>query len=121
MILGLRTALYPAPDLGKARQWYAQVLEREPYFEQPYYVGFNVGGFELGLVPDMEPGSAGMRVLWGVPDLDEELARLRQFGARLHEAPQDVGEGIRTAAVLDPFGNVFGLIENPHFDAKTVR
>jgi len=121
VILGLRTALYATPDMYEGKRWYSQVLERDPYFNQPYYVGFNVGGFELGLVPDLEPSAAGSRVLWGVPDVDEELSRLRQLGARIHEPMTEVGEGIRVASVLDPFGNVFGLIENPHFNARTVR
>ncbi len=121
MILGLRTVIYAAPDLGKGRDWYSQVLEREPYFAEPFYIGYNVGGFELGLVPDAQPSTEGEHAYWGVPDIDEELSRLRNLGARLHQAPQDVGGGIRVAAVLDPFGNVFGLIENPQFDPKTVR
>ena len=56
MIRGLRTAIYHVTDLAIAKAWYAAVLEREPYFDQPFYVGFNVGGFELGLVPDGTPG-----------------------------------------------------------------
>jgi hypothetical protein len=61
MIKGLRTCLYPAPDLAKAKAWYQLVFQRKPYFDEPFYVGFDVGGFELGLVPDAEPGSAGQR------------------------------------------------------------
>lgn len=121
MILGLRTVIYAAPDLARGKAWYRDVLEREPYFDEPYYVGFNVGGFELGLVPDAQPASAGVHAYWGVPDIEEELARITAQGARLHEAVKDVGGGIRIAAVCDPFGNVFGLIENPEFDPATVR
>lgn len=51
MIKGLRTALYPAPDLAKAKVWYEAVFQRKPYFDEPFYVGFEIGGFELGLVP----------------------------------------------------------------------
>ena len=51
MILGLRTAIYPVNDLAKAKDWYSQVLKMEPYFDEPFYVGFQVGGFELGLLP----------------------------------------------------------------------
>jgi len=57
MILGLRTAIYPAPDLQKAKQWYADLLMQAPYFDEPFYVGFSVGGFELGLVPEAAPGT----------------------------------------------------------------
>ncbi len=115
MIQGLRTAVYPTPDLARGKAWYRQVFERDPYFDQPFYVGFAVGGFELGLVPDGVPGTSGAQVYWGVPDVAAELARLTRLGAELHEPVQDVGEGIRVASVRDPFGNLLGLIENPHF------
>ena len=121
MILGLRTALYAAPDLARGKDWYSRVLEREPYFDEPFYVGFNVGGFELGLVPDGAPSKDGVHVLWGVPNIEGELARLEKLGAVVREKAHDVGGGIRVGSVLDPFGNVFGVIENPHFDPKTVK
>jgi predicted enzyme related to lactoylglutathione lyase len=116
--LGLRTAIYHVDDLEKAKAWYSQVLETQPYFDEPFYVGFNVGGFELGLNPDLSqarPGSGGVVTYWGVADADAALARLLGLGAREHEGVQDVGGGIRVATVLDPFGNVLGIIENPHF------
>jgi predicted enzyme related to lactoylglutathione lyase len=116
--LGLRTAIYHVDDLEKAKAWYSQVFATRPYFDEPFYVGFNVGGFELGLNPDLaktQPGAGGVVTYWGVADAGAALARLLALGAREHEALQDVGEGIRVATVLDPFGNVFGIIENPHF------
>ena len=116
--LGLRTALYFVSDLSKAKAWYAKVLEIKPYFDQPFYVGFNVGGFELGLHPG-KPGPAKARhgsvAYWGVKNADEAFQRLVKLGAKKLEAVQDVGGGIRVATVIDPFGNIFGLIENPHF------
>jgi predicted enzyme related to lactoylglutathione lyase len=118
MILGLRTAIYATSDLARGKAFYAKVLEREPYFDQPFYVGFEVGGFELGLVPDGTPAKG---VLWGVPKVDAEIERLVGLGAKVHEAAHDVGDGIRVASVLDPFGNTFGIIENPHFDPKKVK
>jgi predicted enzyme related to lactoylglutathione lyase len=121
MIHGLRTVKYPTPDLGAARAWYSQVFGCEPYFDQPFYVGFAVGGFELGLVPDGEPGTAGCTAYWGVDKLEEEVSRIVTLGASVHDAIQDVGEGIRVAELKDPFGNLLGLIENPHFDRASVR
>lgn len=117
MLLGLRTAIYPVPDLDPARTWYASVIGHAPYFDQPFYVGFDVGGFELGLVPDGTPGADGPQPLWGVADADLALRRLLELGATALQPVQDVGGGIRVAAVLDPFGNRFGIIENPHFKA----
>jgi predicted enzyme related to lactoylglutathione lyase len=121
MVLGLRTALYPVTDLAAGKAWYTRLLGCAPYFDQPFYVGFAVGGFELGLIPDGAPGVAGVQAYWGVADAATELSRLLGLGAVLHEPVRDVGDGIRVAAVRDPFGNVFGLIENPHFDPKAVR
>jgi len=97
------------------------VLGKEPYFDQPFYVGFEVGGFELGLIPDGEPGAKGSIAYWGVADATAALARLRELGAVLRDDVMDVGGGIKVAAILDPFGNVFGLIENPNFDHTKVR
>lgn len=121
MLLGLRSVIYPAPDLPRARQWYAELLGEPPYFDQPFYVGFSVGGFELGLLPDAAPGVAGPRALWGVADIDATLARLVAIGATVLEPVTDVGGGIRVAAVRDPFGNRLGIIQNPGFDAAKVR
>lgn len=121
MILGLRTVVYPAPDLAAAKAWYADVLGQPPYFDEPVYVGFSVGGFELGLIPDAEPGTNGAQALWGVANADVALAHLLALGASLLEAVTEVGGGIRVAAVKDPFGNRFGIIENPHFTLADVR
>ena len=121
MIKGLRTVIYPTPDLAKGKAWYAQVLGADPYFDQPFYVGFSVGGFELGLIPDGKPGEQGSRAYWGVADADAELKRLVEIGGRECEPVTDVGEGIKVGAVMDPFGNVFGIIENPHFKSEAVR
>jgi predicted enzyme related to lactoylglutathione lyase len=121
MIRGLRTVVYPAPDLAAAKAWYAAVLGVVPYFDQPFYVGFAVGGFELGLVPDGTPATSGPQPLWGVDDIVATHARLLALGAAPLEPVTEVGGGIRVAAVTDPAGNRFGLVENPHFDPAAVR
>lgn len=117
-MLGLRTVKYVVPDLPQAKAWYAEAFGVEPYFDEPFYVGFDIGGFELGLDPDVSnqrPGPGGSLAYWGVPDAVAALARLEAMGARVHEPVQDVGGGIKVASVLDPFGNPVGIIENPHF------
>ena len=120
-LLGLRTAIYPAPDLARAKAWYMQVLEQAPYFDEPFYVGFEVGGFELGLLPGATPATTGPQALWGVADATAAYTRLLALGATALEAVHDVGGGIKVAAVTDPFGNRLGIIENPSFDVKKVR
>ena len=114
MFLGLRTVIYPAPDLAAAKAWYAALLDQEPYFDQPFYVGFNVGGYELGLDPNADV-AVGPVAYWGVANADEALAMLLAGGATEQSAVNDVGDGIRVATVRDLGGNVLGIIENPHF------
>jgi predicted enzyme related to lactoylglutathione lyase len=116
---GLRTVIYAAPDLEKAKAWYTSILGIAPYFDQPFYVGFNVGGYELGLDPDSSStpaGSGGAIVYWGVVDAAAAFERLLSLGSTARTSVQEVGEGIKVATVLDPFGNIFGVIENPHFE-----
>jgi len=117
---GLRTVLYhaAASELEKAKAWYSSVLGIQPYFDQPFYVGYNVGGYELGLNPDANDvpgGNGGTVTYWGVANAQAAFDRLISLGAEERSAPQEVGEGIRVATVFDPFGNIFGIIENPHF------
>lgn len=123
MILGLRTAAYPIArdQLEAAKHWYAKAFGVEPYFDEPFYVGFNIGGFELGLLPDGAPSINGPQPLWGVDDIQAVYQTLIDLGATALEPPKDVGEGILVADVRDPFGNRLGLIQNPHFDPKAVR
>ena len=124
MFQGLRTIVYPVVDMDKARQWYSQVVGKAPYFDEPFYIGFNVGGYELGLLPAEEPQEAGKPgaavTYWGVPDADEAFARLMASGATEHEAVHDVGGGIRLGSAFDPFGNIVGVIYNPHFEIGAV-
>jgi len=121
MIHGLRTTVYPVTDLAGAKTWFTEVFGKAPYFDEPFYVGFEIGGFELGLVPDGTPGTSGATVYWGVDDIDAEVARIVGLGATVHTAVQDVGGGIRVVDLKDPFGNLLGLIYNPSFDLKAVR
>jgi catechol 2,3-dioxygenase-like lactoylglutathione lyase family enzyme len=122
MFLGLRTAIYYTPDLEKATAWYTEVLGIGPYFAEPFYVGFNVGGFELGLQPDKVAGLEGLGgnvAYWGVESAEEAFNRLIALGATALSAAQEVGGGIKVAIVRDPFGNALGIIENPHFKLST--
>ena len=123
MFLGLRTVIYHAPDLAQAKAWYAAAFGVEPYFDEPFYVGFEIGGFELGLDPDVSKVRVGNNAVayWGVSDIDEACTRLVGLGAEAREPVRDVGGDIKVATVADPFGNVIGLIQNPHFKVKDVR
>jgi predicted enzyme related to lactoylglutathione lyase len=120
MLLGLRTVVVPAPALAETKAWYAAAVGHPPYFDEPFYVGFNVGGYELGLDPDLAPhtGAGGPTAYWGVSNLADEVARLTGLGATVRTPLRDVGGGILVATLLDPFGNPLGLIENPHFKVE---
>ncbi len=117
-LLGLRTLGYRVPDLDKAKEWYNKVLGIEPYFDQPFYVGYNVAGYELGLQPQDEGAVVtgnNTTTYWGVEDAHAFYNELLAAGATSFEEPADVGDGIVVAAVKDPWGNIFGIIHNPHF------
>jgi catechol 2,3-dioxygenase-like lactoylglutathione lyase family enzyme len=116
MLLGLQSVIYAAPDLAALKAWWADVLGKEPYFDQPFYVGFEVGGFELGLDPNGDPDTSPI-TYWGVSDAEAAFASLLAQGAEPHAAVRDVGEGIKVGSVKDPSGGVLGIIENPHFGA----
>ena len=116
-ILGLRTAIYQVPDINAAKNWYTDVFETEPHFDEPFYVGFDIGGFELGLQPD-EPRTEKIESVvayWGVENVQQEFDRFIAAGATVVEEPQEVGGGIVVSKVKDPWGNIIGLIYNPHF------
>ncbi|MEU8517697.1 glyoxalase [Kitasatospora sp. NPDC048722] len=106
--------MYPAPNLAADKAWWTSVLGIEPYFDEPFYVGFDVGGYELALDPHASPCD-GPVTYWGVPNVDDALDKLLAAGATVREAVQDVGGSIRAASVVEPSGSVIGLIENPHF------
>ncbi|UFH52487.1 VOC family protein [Spirosoma sp. KNUC1025] len=108
--LGLRTVIYAAPSLEKTKEWYTKALGIEPYFDEPFYVGFNVGGYELGLDPNAQPAEGST-----LKQIEPEVQRLLDLGATVKDAVEEVGDEIKVAAIRDPFGNVVGLIENPHF------
>ncbi len=119
MFQGLRTLIYrvKTEDLDKAKTWYSKLLGKAPYFDQKFYVGFNVGGFELGLNPTDEKISTGNNVetYLGVTDIQTSLNNCVALEAQVVSPVQDVGENIKVATVRDPFGNILGLIENLNF------
>ncbi len=116
---GLRTVIYHAPDLAKAKAWYTAAFG-VAYFDQPFYIGFDIGGFELGLDPDVSDVKVGNNAVayWGVPDIAQAYRALLDRGAEPRQPVKDVGGDIKVATVADPFGNVIGLIQNPDFKIK---
>ncbi|MFF0541939.1 VOC family protein [Nocardia thailandica] len=129
MLQGMATTTYYADDLDAARAWYTEFLGAEPYYTVPGgYFEFRVGPFqhELGVInrayapagAHQPPGGGGV-VFWHVDDLEATFARLLDLGATVYEpiTPRGEGAGFVTAAVRDPFGNILGIMANPHFAA----
>ncbi len=119
--LGLRTVIYNVENIEKATKWYAKALDQNPYFDEPFYVGFNVSGYELGLQPieseDFNRGNNEV-VYWGVKDIHKSFNRLVDLGAKPNNQPENVGGEIMVASVKDPWGNILGIIYNPEFKAE---
>lgn len=110
---GIKTVLHPVSDLAKAKAVYAALLGIEPQADSPYYVGFDVSGQHVGLVPGGGPqGMTSPVAYWHVPDLDAKLAELTAAGASVKDSPREVGGGRLVATVTDPDGNVLGLLQD---------
>ncbi len=113
MFTKLRTVIYNVTDLAKAKKWYAAITGRQPYFDEPFYVGFDIDGYELGLDPDMTgivPGNSHVSY-WSVASVEAAVSQCTAAGATLVTPPHNVGGSIITAIVQDPWGNAIGLIE----------
>jgi predicted enzyme related to lactoylglutathione lyase len=111
---GIKNVLHPVSDLETAKPVYAALLGVQPEQDSPYYVGFEVGGQHIGLVPGN--GSQGMTspvTYWEVPDIEAKLAEVTAAGATVKEPTRDVGGGRLVATVTDPDGNVLGLLQDP--------
>ncbi len=117
-MLGLRTTIYKVPDLLAAKAWYNKAFDTTPYFDEPFYVGYNIAGYELGLHPyegQSVPVGENVFSYWGVEDVKSSCKKLVDIGATMFEEPMEVGDDIIVASVKDPWGNIIGLIYNPHF------
>ena len=120
-MLGLRTTIYKVGDLNAAKKWYTKAFKKEPYFDEPFYVGFNIGGYELGLLPEETPTTDKPPTVlsyWGVEDIHATYKYLLSVGATADEEPTNVGGELMVATVKDPWGNLIGIIFNPYFKLK---
>ena len=111
---GITIVLHPVSDLAKATPVYAALLGTPPQSEAPYYVGFEVAGQHIGLVPaGAVQGMTGPVAYWQVPDIEAKLAEVIAAGAAVKEPAHDVGGGRLVASFTDPDGNVLGLVQDP--------
>ena len=110
---GIKTVLHPVSDVDAAKAVYAALLGIPPTTDSPYYVGFEVEGQQIGLVPGGGPqGMTAPVAYWHVPDIEAKLADVTAAGATVKEPPSDVGGGRLVATFTDPDGNVLGLLQD---------
>jgi predicted enzyme related to lactoylglutathione lyase len=120
---GFATISLWAGDLEAAKCWYTELLGFEPYFQRPGYCEFRVGDYqhEIGLIdskyaPGRGPvGPGGVIVYWHVDDVEGIVKRLLSLGATEYEPVTERGPGFVTASVVDPFGNILGVMYNRHY------
>ena len=119
-MLGLRTTVYMVNDIEAAKKWYTKAFGIKPYFDEPYYVGYSIRGYELGLMPTQQKngGSLGVISYWGVEDVEAKYKELISLGATPLNPITEVGGGIKLGVVTDPFGNPLGVIYNPLFKSE---
>jgi predicted enzyme related to lactoylglutathione lyase len=128
MLRGLTTVTFFADDLTAARDWYTELLGIEPYFVRevdgrPAYIEFRLGDHqaELGFIdsrfapPGRTEAPGNTMTYWAVDDVEAAFVRLQDLGATALDAPREHGPGFVTAAVVDPFGNVLGVMFNQHY------
>ncbi|MFD0556536.1 VOC family protein [Stackebrandtia endophytica] len=110
---GVKTILHPVSDLATAKPVYTALLGVQPQVDAPYYVGFDVAGQHIGLVPDGGPdGMTAPVAYWHVADIEAKLTELTAAGATVGQPARDVGAGRLTAVVIDLDGNSLGLIQD---------
>ena len=110
---GIKTVLHPVSDIGRAKAVYAALLGVAPQTDGSYYVGFEAEGQHIGLVPSGGPqGMTSPVAYWHVADIEARLAAVTAAGATLKEPAHDVGGGRLIATVIDPDGNVLGLLQD---------
>jgi predicted enzyme related to lactoylglutathione lyase len=110
---GITVVLHPVSDLAKAKEVYSALLGIEPQADSGYYVGYDVEGQHIGLVPDGgQQGMASPVAYWKVADIEAKLAEVTAAGATVKETAHEVGGGRLVATFTDPDGNVLGLLQD---------
>ena len=129
LLRGVATLSFWTTDMEAAKKWYTELLGIPPYFERPgpdgkpAYIEFRLGDYqhELGIINSnyapkgATAGPGGVVVYWHVDDIEAALEKVKAMGAKEYEPLTKRGEGFITASVLDPFGNILGLMYNPHY------
>jgi predicted enzyme related to lactoylglutathione lyase len=112
--IGVRTILYPVRDLAKAKALFTRLAGREPVADSPYYVGYDIDGQQIGLVPNGRDSQnmTGTTAFWHVDDIGASVKAVLDAGGTMQQEINDVGNGRRVAAVVDAEGNVLGFVQD---------
>ena len=118
MIKSMKSIVYPSSNIEADVAFWTKVLGKEPYFNEHYYVGFKVDGYELGLDPNaISEGVTQPVTYWGVADIEEEVTRLVALGMTLHEPIQELSSGVKIAKLKDAIGYMFGIVSSKEQDS----
>ncbi len=102
----IRSLVIPVSDVDAAKAIYSALLG-SPHTDEPYYVGYNVDGFEVALNPNDPTG--GPVAFADVEDLDATRDTLLAAGAVERSAPRQVAPEARVCVLADADGNPIGL------------
>ena len=114
MTEGMQAIIYPVKDIAQAKKLYSTLLGVDPSMDEAYYVGFRVGGLDVGLDPHgHRQGMTGPVAYWEVDDIEKSLKSLLTAGAEAQQEVKDVGGGKLIVSVKDADGNIIGLMQSP--------
>ncbi len=114
MTEGMQAIIYPVKDIAQAKKLYSTLLGVDPSMDEAYYVGFRVGGLDVGLDSHgHRQGMTGPVAYWEVDDIEKSLTSLLAAGAEALQEVRDVGGGKLIASVKDADGNIMGLMQSP--------
>lgn len=115
MFTGLKSVIYPSSDLVADKKFWTTITGTNPHMDEPYYVGFDINGQELGLDPNAAKAGLSYPVAyWHVTGVEEASEQILASGATVNSEPKDVGGGMMMATFKDPSGSIFGIIDNPN-------
>lgn len=111
---GVQTILYPVRDLAKTQELFTRLLGVAPTAESPYYVGYDIDGQQIGLVPGGHDSQAmtGTTAFLHVADIKSSMQAVLDAGGTTQQEAHDVGGGRLVGAAIDAEGNVIGFIQD---------
>ena len=113
-IIGVEEIVFFVPAVQEAKQWFIDLLDKEPYFDDENYCAFHLANASIGIHPnDMKTisGVAGQVTYWRVSDIHESIKHFELHGCTLFRGPIFGIDNVWVCQLIDPFGNAWGLLE----------